>query len=371
MRNWLAAALSATFAFAVIAQPSDLDKLRHDELVKLAETEGKVVVYSFTSRIARIEKAFEAKYPKIDLVAFDINSTQQIARLKAENSAKVSNADVTYISDIPVVVEELIKPGIVSRYVPPGVEKLVPADMQQPLLANRLSTKVLMYSEEAYPNGAPVKNLWDLTKPEWRGRVVMVDPLVRGDYLDFMTEITLRADEMAKAYEAAFGKKIELKGGENAGERWIKDFLGNRPVMVANTDVAADAIGKLGQKTPPIGIATYSDRRDNKDRGRALAVAKNIVPANGIVFPASLGLVKGGKNPAAARLLINFMMGDDTPNGGAGFAPFYVAGEYPARTDIAPHPDAVPLAQLGAWRVDSARTAAARKKVADMILARQ
>lgn len=354
---------------AALAQ--DLDRLSHDDLVKRAQAEGRVVVYSFTSRIARVEKAFEARYPGIDLVAFDINSTQQIARLKAEHAAKVGNADVAYISDIPVVVDELVKPGILSRYVPATFASRVPADLQSPLLANRLSTKVLMYSEEAYPQGSPVKNLWDLTKPEWKSRVVMVDPTVRGDYLDFMTEVVLRGPEMAGAYQAAFGKSITLQGGETAGERWIKDLMANKPVFVANTDVVADAIGKLGQKNPPVGIATYSDRRDNKKSGRALAVATGIVPANGIVFPASMGLVTGGKNPAAARLLIGFLMGDDTPSGGPGFEPFNVAGDYAARSDIAAHADAVPLAQLGAWRIDPAKTAAARKRVADMILARQ
>jgi iron(III) transport system substrate-binding protein len=359
-------------AGAAAAQPAaELDRLPLEELVKRAEAEGRVVVYSFTSRIARVEKAFEAKYPKIDLVAFDINSTQQIARLKAEAAARVANADVAYISDIPVVVEELVKPGILSRHVPAAFAARVPPDLQSPLLANRLSTKVLMYSEEAWPQGSPVANLWDLTKPEWRGRVVMVDPLVRGDYLDFMTEVALRGEEMAKAHVAAFGRPPALQGGESAGERWIKDLMANRPVFVANTDAVADAIGKLGQKSPPVGIATYSDRRDNQERGRALAVAKGVVPAGGIVFPASLGLVAGGRNPAAARLLIHFMMGDDSPGGGPGFAPFFVAGDYPARTDLASHPDATPLAQLGAWRIDPARTAAARRRVADLILARQ
>jgi iron(III) transport system substrate-binding protein len=362
-------ALACTTGFAQSA--ADLDKMSQAELVAKAEAEGKVVVYSFTSRIARIEKAFEAKYPKIDLVAFDINSTQMIARLKAEGAAKISNADVAYISDLPVVVEDLVKPGILTRYVPADMVSKVPADMQQPLLANRLSTKVLMYSEEAYPAGSPVKNMWQLTQPEWRGKVVMVDPLVRGDYLDFMTEIVIRSDEMAQAYQKAYGKPIALSGRETAGEKWIKDFLANKPVFVANTDAAADAIAKLGQKTPPIGIATYSDRRDNKDRGRALQVAKGVEPSTGILFPASMGLVAGSKNPAAARLLIQFMMGDNTPTGGPGFAPFYVAGDYASRTDIQSHPDATPLPQLDAWRIDPAKTAAARKRVADMILARQ
>ncbi|MDO4230709.1 MAG: ABC transporter substrate-binding protein [Lautropia sp.] len=363
-----ALALSST---ALAQSTQNLDSLSADQLEAQARKEGKVVVYAFTSRIARVEKAFETRYPGIDLVAFDVNSTQQIARLKSEAGAGIRNADVAYVSDIPVVLSELVKPGIVSRYVPPSAKDSVPAELQEPLLANRLSTKVLMYSEEAYPNGAPVKNLWDLTKPEWEGRVISVDPTVRGDYLDLFTEIVLRNDEMAKAYEASFGEPIELEDGQTAGEKWLEDWLANSPVFVANTDAVADAIGKRGQKTPPIGFATYSDRRDNEDRGRALQVAHTVQPASGILFPASLGIVKGGKNPAAARLLINFMMGDDSDTGGPGYAPFRVAGDYAARTNIKPHPDAVPLDTLNAWRIDPAKTVEARRKVADLILAYQ
>ena len=221
-RNLLAvAAVASISGFTQAQSAADLDQITQAELVAKAEAEGKVVIYAFTSRIARVEKAFEAKYPKIDVVTFDINSTQMIARLKSEQAAKISNADVAYISDIPVVVEELVKPGIMQRYVPAMFASKVPADLQNPLLANRLSTKVWMYSEEAYPNGSPIKNIWQTTLPEWRGKVVMVDPLVRGDYLDFMTEIVLRSDEMAQAYQKQFGKPIALTGRETAGEKWI------------------------------------------------------------------------------------------------------------------------------------------------------
>lgn len=40
---------------------------------------------------------------------------------------------------------------------------------------------------------------------ERAGKVIMVDPLQRGDSLDLMTEIVLRKDEMATAYAAEFG----------------------------------------------------------------------------------------------------------------------------------------------------------------------
>lgn len=343
-----------------------------DALVAAATAEGKVVVYSFTSRIAAVEEAFEAAYPGIDLVGNDISSTEQIARIKAEADAGVAGADVAYISDAPVVLAELVTGGLLTGWVPPQFADRVPPEFQAPLLANRLSTKVLMYNEEKYPDGTPITNLWQLTTPDWKGKVVLVDPLVRGDYLDLMTEIVLRADEMATAYEAQFGKPVELTGGAtNAGEQWIVDLFANDVVLTDDTDNVNAAIGAKGQTAPPVGFTSYSDRRDNEDEGWALQVATGVAPANGIVFPALLGIVKDAENPAAARLLIHFLMGDDSPTGGDAYAPFYVAGDYATRTDIAPHPDAVPLAELGAWTIDPARTAGIRKQVADLILTLQ
>ena len=125
-----------------------LNQMGPDELLPLAEAEEEVVVYSFTSRIWRVEAAFEEAYPNIDLQGFDISSTEQIARLKAEAQAGVTNADVIYISDTPVVLTELLAAGIIAPYVPPRVADRVPAEYQSPLLAQRLSTTVLMYNEE-------------------------------------------------------------------------------------------------------------------------------------------------------------------------------------------------------------------------------
>lgn len=348
-----------------------LDAMGPEELLPLAQEEGTVTVYSFTSRIGKVETAFEAAYPGIDLQGFDISSTEQIARLKAEAQAGVTNADVIYISDTPVVLTALLETGIIAAYVPPRIADRVDEQYKSPLLAQRLSTKVLMYNEEANPDGSPVSNLWELTTDDWRGRVVMVDPLQRGDYLDLMTEIVLRSDEMAAAYEAHFGAPIVLDGAANAGEQFIADIFANDVILVSSTDDVNVAVGALGQENPPVGFTSYSDRRDNEDEGWALQVANEVVPAPGIIFPAVLALAAEPGNPAAARLVIDFLMGDETETGGPGLAPFYVAGDYVTRTDIPPHPDAVPLDEFNAWRIAPAQTATIRAEIGDLVLTLQ
>ncbi|TGN67942.1 extracellular solute-binding protein [Paracoccus liaowanqingii] len=371
MRLAIASALAlSSMSLPLAAQ--DLDQLSTEELLPLAQQEGRVTVYSFTSRIGRVATAFQEAYPGIEMVGFDMSSTEQIARLRSEAQAGVAGADVIYISDAPVVLTELLAAGLVARYVPPRVADALDARFTTPLLAQRLSTKVLMYNEESYPDGAPVGNLWDLTREEWSGRVIMVDPLQRGDYLDLMTEIVLQSDAMASAYETAFGEPITLDAGiETAGAQFIADLFANDLVLVGSTDDVNAAVGAVGQDAAPIGFTSYSDRRDNEDEGWALQVANDVVPANGIVFPALLAVNPNAANPAAARLAIDFLMGDGSGTGGAGFAPFYVAGDWATRRDIEPHPDAITLGDFSGWIIDAEATATIRADVADLILTLQ
>src|SRR5690606_8359743 len=135
---------------------------------------------------------------------------------------------------------------------------------------------------------------------------------VRGDYLDLATELSLRADEMADAYAEHFGEEITLEDGVlDAGLQFMKNLYANDAVLVDNTDTVNAAVGATGQEAPPVGFTSYSDRPDNEDEGWALQVAEGGVPAPGIGFPAYLGVTAGAENPAAARLLIDYMRGDD------------------------------------------------------------
>jgi len=351
------------------ADDTDWDALSHEELVEKATEEGTVNVYAFTSRIAAIEESFEAEYPGIDVVASDISSSELITRLATEHTAGSATADVAYVSDAPIVVTELLADDVLTPYLPSRVADALPSEYQEPLPANRLSTKVLMYNEEAHPDGPPVSNLWELTEPEWSGKVVLVDPNVRGDYLDLATELSLRADEMSDAYAEHFGSEIALDDGvPDTGLQFMKDLYANDAVLVDDTDTVNAAVGAMGQEDPPVGFTSYSDRRDNEEEDWALQVAEGVAPSPGIVFPAYLGITAGVENPAAARLLIDFMMGDDSATGGPGFEPFYVAGDYPTRTDIDAPADALSLDDLAAWQIDPEASAERRSDVADFLL---
>ena len=350
-----------------------LDGASLAELEAKARREGHVVVFSFTSRMADVEVAFEKRYPEIDLVWNELDSTTQIARIVGQRRSGIGDADVAYLADAPIVLSELVEREALVRYVPPWLGERVPASATSPLLAQRLLTKVLLYDGRAFGDRAPVDNLWELTEPHWRGRVAMVDPLERGDYLDLLTEVALHSDEMEAAYRARYGRAPQLGDARNAGERWILDLLANDPRVVPAGADATDQVNALIGRADPdhalVGFSSYSDVQDNADTGRDLRVATGVAPAPGIAYPALTGIVSGTESPAAARLLIAFLMGDGSADGGPGYAPFRVPGDYPTRRDVTPHPDAVSLEELGAWPMAPTETLSARRRVAELILA--
>lgn len=363
------ALLGAMLMTAAPALAQDLDTMTPAELYEIAKKEGSVTVFSLSSRIAKIEASFEAAYPGIDVIGVDLNSTRQISRLDAEQRAGIYAVDVLYLSEAPIVLRDLLPKGMVTGYVPPRVVKDVPEEFRRDLLTHRLSTRALMYNEAAYPNGSPITNIWQLTLPEWRGKVLMEDPAARGEVLDLLTEFSLRPDEMAAAYEAQFGKPITVDSDLNgAGEQFIRDLFKNDLVLVNDSTTLRAAIGDIKATNPSVGFTTYSAARDNKAEGWALQISNETVPSAGILFPAVLAIAKNAPHPAAARLLVDFMMGDDTPSGGPGFEPFYVQGDYAARRTIADHPDAVPLEELNLWATDPAATGKARARILDLVI---
>lgn len=374
MRTWMKAGLMAV-ALPLAAQSvaaQDLDAMTPDELYEIAKTEGKVTVWSLSSRIAQVETAFEAKYPGIDLVPVDMNSTSQIARLIAEQNAGVAEVDVLYLSETATVFGELVPEGRLTRYLPPAIEGQISEDLLEPLVAHRLSSRALMYNAAAYPDGPPITNLWQLTTPEWRGKVLLEDPASRGEALDLLTEIAVRGDEMAAAYEAQFGKPIDVDSDlDGAGEQFIVDLFANDVILLNKSSEIRGAVGDENATDPAVGFMTYSAARDNERNGWALALNNGVNPSSGIFFPAVMAVARDAPHPAAARLAIDFMFGDDSPTGGPGNEPFYVMGDYSTRNTIEVPEGALPLEDVTMWVIQSDKLHERRGDILDLVISLQ
>ncbi|MFD0680202.1 MULTISPECIES: extracellular solute-binding protein [unclassified Paenibacillus] len=227
-----------------------------DELYEKAKKEGKVVVYSPSARANDAKKTFEAKYPGITVEVFKLKSNDLMDKLIKEQDAGLFNADVIITKEVSGAVgEEMVKPGRVYKYLP---EDIAP-NVDEPFrtkdgYANYLEMRTLYYNTEAY-KAAPVSSWWDLTTPEWTGKVYLVDPLSSPAFMDLFTGMVVNSDDMKKAYKDKFGKEIELHGTENAGYEFIKRLRENKPVVLKGSGDVLDAIGKAGTKSQAVGVA--------------------------------------------------------------------------------------------------------------------
>lgn len=321
-----------------------------DAIYQSAMAEGKVVIYSLSSRIFQVVDAFKAAYPGIEVEAYDMTDVEQIEKLTREQAAGIYNVDVVFIAGI-TPIKELLPKHLIWNYVPDTTydgkltAEVIPMEFRTPLLVHSLESKVVFYNFEAYPEGCPVDTLWDFTKPEFKGRVQMKDPMLTEENMVFLAMLVQHADEMAAAYEKEFGVAFKPSPGiPNAGYAWIKAMVENDLVLTQSDGDATKAVGTATGPTPPFAISCASSKIRDNEKGQKLAVCWDLLPIAGTTKTNFLAIANLAPHPNAAKLLIRFMLGDAT--GGAGFKPFFVAGQWSPRTDV---PTKLPTPATLSW----------------------
>jgi len=307
-------------------------KFDGEGLYQKAKAEGRVAVYSYSSRIVEVGKTFEQRYPGIKVQGFDMDSTEIVTKVLAEQSAKNYVADVVYMKDPATALHVLKTPGHLVGYVPGDLTALLRPEYREPFLIHHLSFDVLVYNSAAQAK-APVSSLWDLTKPEWQGRVLFPDPQVLPEFTEVLATIVQHSAEMAKEYERVFGKPLELTPGvPDAGREWIKRLLANRATVAKSTNDVANAVGRAEPTRAPIGFTAMSRLRDKeKDPKLQFEVAYDLQPVGAVNTGVLLAVPSYAPHPNAAKLLIRWLMGD--AKGGEGYKPYSVLGDAPTRSD--------------------------------------
>ena len=329
---------AAPTAAPTVAQEEDWDAI-----YEAAKLEGKVVIYSLSSRIFDAVEEFKTLYPGVEVEATDIPTVEQIEKIKREQQAGVYNADVLHLADETSIMYDLLKKNYVVNYVPQtlidGVKTadVVPAKYREPMLLQSVEAKVIFYNTEVNAS-SPVDSLWDFTRPEWKGRFQMKDPMAAAENMTLFVMAVKYADDMAAAYQKEFGTKLVLSpGNENAGYEWIDRIIKNGLVLTSSDGTVSDAVGTPGQTNPPLGLCVASSKLRNNSKGQVLGIAWNVAPRYGTYKGNYLVMANNAPHPNAAKLLIRYMMGDAA--GGKGMAPFYVPGQWSARSDVPPTAD--------------------------------
>ena len=318
-----------------------------DELYELAKTEGKVVIYSISSRITSIKQSFEKQYPGITVEAYDISTNELYEKITREIDAKVYNADVIHIKDEDgMVYTEMVMPGKFSLYRPNDITAHIPESARRYSMPLYIELAQWFYNYEIFPNGPGVTSWWDLTKPEWKGRLVLQEPTQGKTYMINFTAFVANANLLEKDYERVFGEKLKLSPGcPTAGHELIKRLYENDMVFESTSDNVCVAVGTPGQKGPGLlGWAASSKLRKNDSDGWVLAPI-NITPGTSLHNQNNLYVVTNSAHPNAAKLLIRWMLGE-ADGKGAGFSPFNTLGGWSVRDDVVPAKGNPPISDV-------------------------
>jgi len=350
---------AAPAAGMVIDEPFDLQAL-----IKAAQAEGELVAYHTSSRIKTAGENFEKKYG-IKVKGTKMADPEQAERVIREVDAGNVQVDVIGFEDGPLLEAKLIPEGYVISYLPGDMKNVIPKADQFPL-ADRWQPRVFCYNFETYPNGSPVKNIWELTEPKWKGKVILRDPALTPANLAWFATIVSQPQILEKAYKEHYGKALKLTE-ENAGWEFLKMLFQNDIVAIKSDGDAGDAVGAAGQKDAPIGMMTLTKLRDNQAKNLKLASCQGLEPFMGYALPTYALIVKNAPHPNAAKLWIHFMLTAE------GIAPWTVddLGAYSSNPAVPYHPD-----NEGSWadwapkllRLDNKRSMPLRQEIMDFWL---
>ena len=252
-----------------------------------------LIVYTAVEpeELSGFAKAFEAKNPDIKIKWVRDSTGIMTAKLLAEG--KNTKADIVW--GLAATSLLLLKSAdMLEPYAPKGVgeldAKFVDSDKPPSWVGQRAwIASICMNTAEAEKHKLPAPTSWqDLTKPVYKGHIVMPNPNSSGTgFLDVSSWIQLWGEEKAWA----FMDKLH----ENIG---VYTHSGSKPCKMA------------GKGEFPIGVSFAYKGAQLKAKGAPMAV---IAPSEGLGWDLeSFGVVKGAKNMAAAKKFADWSVEKDT-----------------------------------------------------------
>lgn len=310
----LCLALSAIPALADVAETvADGETLTHDQLVEkaLAE-EGTFIVYGNTSRIATAAEAFGELYG-LKVESNNLKDAEIYTKPESEINGSAKGADMVMIQD-GASLTYAMEDGWIVNYVPSEVKDSLAEDDLCPLVHQYIN-KLFIYNNLG-DNVPAIHNVWELTAPEMKGNVIFKNPQNETVNMNFLTMLTndYWSGKLAEAYNAWKGEEIDLGSYENAGYKWIAEFLSNCTFGSSDTTIAEE----VSQETAAgkIGLFVLSKLRSSSVLTDNLTVAQYdasengyvVEPFSGFMYPMYAMVSAGATRPYTAMLFIEYLM---------------------------------------------------------------
>lgn len=313
-----------------------------DEIfAKAKEEKGDFRAYGNTSRIATAMEGFVAKYGQelgltsTNAVSLKTTDSEIYTKLEAEsNSSNNSqNASMVMIQDGATLLLYREETDMLVNYVPKSMRNKVAEGDLVPLVQQYIN-KLFIWNNTG-DNVPNITNVWQLTEPALKNKVFFKSPKLEQVNMNFLIMLTSDewATKLAEAYKAYYGTDINLGSYENAGYKWVAEFIANANFAIdSDTDMAEtlsnpDSAGN-------IGLFVLSKLRSSSVVASNLQVGafvegQTITPFAGFMYPMYCQVAANGPRPYTALLFIEYLMTEE------GFEPWGSdIGAYSSNSDI-------------------------------------
>lgn len=248
-----------------------------------------LVLYSPHGRdlLALVEESFEAAYPQIDVRYLDMGSQEIFDRVRTE--AANPQCDV-WFGGPATIFARAAGSGYLEAYEPTWASA-IPAESRHPdhlFTALYRTPPVLVYNEDAVPSEEAPSDWEDLLDERWADKVLIRDPLASGT--------------MRTVFGMVLSQSVRDHGSPDAGFEWLRQLDAQTKAYAQN---AALLHQKIIRQEGLVTTWTLTDILIQRERGAPLGYH---FPTSGSpIINDSIALIKGGRNPEAAKSFIDWI----------------------------------------------------------------
>ena len=302
------------------------------QLYEKALQEDTLIIYSESSRMMDVAKTFMEAYPGLTVTVRDIRGNDIVNMLNENFDTENYTCDIVLRNDNDgILSRDLIPRGVLYKYSPYDiVPHLLPGGDGETLLLMG-EGMILLYNDEVHSD-IPVTNWWELTEEQWRGKIIIANPMRSISGYAFLSTVLNRSDLMAAAYEQRYGVPYTVTEGLDAGHYFVRMLIENGLALTNSSDEIIEDIGLAGHKNDSLGIIISSKLR-MRDIGFHIAPVRGIIPFDGVFTPNSLSVAGGAPNINAAKLFVRWIFGE-ADGQGEGYLPYLQSGAWSMRDDV-------------------------------------
>jgi iron(III) transport system substrate-binding protein len=251
LKSSAALALGTVFAAPARAEAPAAEAIT-PQLIEAAKKEGKVVLYSAMDLPVgeKLGKAFEEKYPGIQIQVERAGSERLFQRIAQEFASGIHAADVVNSSDASHFIPWK-QNGWLAPFVSEDIAKYFLPEFRDPdgmFAITRLYLSSIAYNTNLVkPEDAP-KSFADLLDPKWAGKMVKGHPAYSGT---IMTATFQMVRELGWEYFEKLSKQRVMQV-QSSTDPPKKLSLGERAVMADGNEYGVVLLKEAGQPVEPV-----------------------------------------------------------------------------------------------------------------------